>query len=105
MYCIAAVVANADLADLLVRAKNGEMLSEPEEVRVIAFNVLRLRGQESYFNEYRAGTVDSIPLDDWSRRFDSELFGGPAASETWNTTKAYFGPDFVQFMENEIIGR
>jgi hypothetical protein len=101
----AMISTDIDLADVLVRAKNGEALSESEELRVIAFNVMRLRGQEAFFGEYQKGTVELIPIDDWRRRFHSELFGAPAQSETWSKTKSYFGDDFVQFIENEIIDR
>jgi hypothetical protein len=105
MMTPAMISTEVDLADVLVRAKNGETLSESEESRVIAFNVMRLRGQEAYFNEYQEGTVELIPFDQWRQRFHLELFGAPAQSETWNKTKIYFGDDFVQLIENEIIDR
>ena len=99
----AAVSTDVDLADVLVRAKNGETLTESEEVRVISFNVWRLRGQEAFFNEYQAGSVDSIPLDVWRERFDAELFGGPSPSEMWSRTKPYLSEDFIRFMEENVV--
>ena len=99
----AAVSTDVDLAEVLVRAKNGEALSEAEEVRVISFNVWRLRGQEAFFNEYQAGSVPSIPLDQWRELFYTELYGGPSPSEVWPRARLYLSEDFVEFFEENVV--
>ena len=100
----AMVASDVGLADLLMRAKNGEMLSEADEFRVISFNVWRLRGQEAFFNEYQAGAVESIPLDEWRRRFNADLYGA-LQSKTWARTRRYLNEDFAQFMEENVVNR
>ena len=97
------VSVNTELANILVKAKNGEPLTEAEELRVIAFNVSRLRGQEAYFREYQAGNNDSIPVDNWKNNFQSNLWSAPSQSETWSRTRDYMFDDFVQYMEENVV--
>ena len=101
----AIVSTDIALTELLVRAKNGETLSEAEEARVIAFSVVRLRGQEAFFNEYRAGAIESIPVEQWRTRFYGELFGAPPQAELWDRTKRYLDVSFVQFMDENVVNR
>ena len=91
------------LADLLVRAKNGESLTESEDARVLAFSVWRLRGLQSFYRNVEAGTIESIPIEGWRDNFDAALWAAPPLSEQWDRASEYLNDDFVQYMEENVV--
>ncbi len=97
------VSADVDLADVLVKAGNGETLTESEELRLLSFYVWRHRGQEAYFLEFQAGTVETIPVDMWRTRFHSEMWAAPPPSEMWSEAKPYLGDEFVRWMDENVV--
>ncbi len=97
------VSTDVGLADVLVKAGNGETLTESEELRLLSFNVWRHRGQEAYFLEFQAGTVETIPVDMWRTRFRSEMWAAPPPSEMWSEAKPYLGDEFVRWMDENVV--
>lgn len=96
------VSTDEGLADVLLRARSGATLTESEEFQVLSFNVLRLRGQEAFFREFQAGTVEAIPIENWRSNFYSDMWG-PPQSETWSSARRYFQEDYVQWIEENIV--
>ena len=97
------VFTDAGLADILVKARNGDTLSESEETRVLSFNVWRLRGLEANFREFQAGAIESNPVDAWRQNFHADRWDAPPMSESWSRAKYYLGEEFVQFMEENVV--
>ena len=99
------VSTDVDLANALIRAKSGETLTESEELRVYAFQMWNFRGQEAYFREYQAGTVEFLPVDRWRRNFHTNPWNAQSRAESWSRAKADLRADFVQWMEENVVNR
>jgi hypothetical protein len=97
------VSTDVDLANALIRAKSGETLTESEKLRIYAFDIWNFRGQEAYFREFEAGTVESIPEDRWRRSFHSDPWSEQSRAESWSRAKASFDADFVQWIEENVV--
>ena len=97
------VSTDVDLADALTKARNGETLTESEELRVYAFQVWGFRGQEALFREYQAGTVDSLPEDRWRQGFHSDPWSAQSKAEVWSRAKVSLEADFVQWMDENVV--
>lgn len=97
-------VTTPELWRALMKEENGDPLSSEEEYLLKTFNWGRLRRLQYAYGEYRAGLIEraDIPTGDWRALFSS----GSVMEKLWqeDATKL-FRPDFVQFMDEEIIGQ
>jgi hypothetical protein len=97
-------VSNTELRRALMKDERGEPMSEDEEYLLgIWYWGILVRLQYVY-GEYREGLIekDDIPVGDWKEFF----FDGGLMGELWKeTAETHFRPDFVEFMEREVIGK
>ena len=90
----------ADNAEILVKDSDGETLTAVEAHRIDAFWMAILFSYQTSFQQ--------LPLDQimghaifLRRYFETQ----PSAHVTWEKNRDTFQPDFVQFMEQNVINR
>ena len=94
-----AMAENGDYADLLVRARRGEELSETDEFRATASNMRYLVNMDWMYREL---PVDS-PERNYMRQSLISVSTNPMFLRVWATQKTYFSPAFVEWVEKEIL--
>ena len=98
----AMLVANSDLAEITYKASNGEELTPFEEYRFARWSYQIFRAWEWQFDEYLAGTLSQgdLPTIGWANQFKNY----PALQNNWEERKANLSPEFVQFIDKNVIG-
>ena len=91
-----------NLAEIILKANNGEALSELEDLKLFNRQVRLLRGLQVGYREYTMGTVEP-PSETWKSIFYEGTFRNPPLVGTWEEAKVYMPPDFVQYVEDNII--
>ena len=96
------IFENADLASILVKARNQQALSEEEALVLNRFNLQTIRDFEFEFMESQRGLIDSsqISLDRWAGIFSSN----PNLLNVWETRSAIWQDEF-RFALNEALAR
>ncbi len=69
-----------------------------------AHDVRRIRSFEAGFQEFQRGAIESIDVPLWRAGFRSGVFNR-SLLETWEQSKGVFRPDFVEWMEQNIVNR
>jgi hypothetical protein len=92
------------LAEIIVKAENDLPLTDAEDLAVFSRQVRLLRGFEIQYREYTDGAVDHLPWN-WKRHFNEGQGRNPPLIDRWEETKKVLRPDFVQFIEENIIDR
>ena len=97
----AMLIANPDLAEIAYKASNGEELSPSEAFRFAQWTYQIFRAWEWQFNEYLEGTLteDELPTVGWANQFNNYSI----MRSNWDARKANLSPEFVQYIENEVI--
>ena len=94
-----AVAENGDYADLLVRARRGEELSETDEYRATAHMMRYLINMEWMYRE--------LPADSPERNYMQQSLisssTNPQFLRVWADGKIWFSPAFVEMVEKEIL--
>ena len=102
-------IHNPALVDALIKHRHREELTEHEqlvlerymETLLVIFQNTYTEGQRGFIDE------DSIPIDSWRGLFSSETFSIPGywpnLSAYWEVSKFGFNPDFVQWMEENVV--
>jgi len=99
-----AVYENTDLARAVAKARMGQELSEAEGMLLYAHDVRRIRSFEAGFQEFQRGATESIDVPLWRAGFRSGVFDR-SLLETWEQSKGVFRPDFVEWMEQNVVNR
>lgn len=96
-------VLNPDLADLWLKAVVGEELTVSETIRMQTMLLGRFVRWEWYYEQYRNGliTQDVLPIQAWRRIFSY----GPLMVEIWEEQSTLLTPDFVQWMEANVVNQ
>ncbi len=89
------------LAETIVKARNGEPLTEAEDLMMFSRRLRLLRGFEVQHREYLQGTVDSLP--NWKRHFYVGHGRNPPLIEVWDEAKLSLKVEFVQYVEENVI--
>ena len=92
------------LAEILVKTHNEEPLTEVEELKLFNRQLRQLRGFEAQFREYRLGTVEALPRD-WGTYFNEGGLRNPPLVDTWDEVKTILQPDFVQYIDENVVNR
>ncbi len=94
---------NPALISAIVKAKNGEPLTEEEAALVAYASRSALWDWQYIVREYRLGLLDAaaIPHDAWASIFREE----PGIAEFWSKNPEYFEPEFIEWMEENIVNR
>jgi hypothetical protein len=90
------------LAEIIVKARNGESLTEVEELKLFNRQVRLLRGFQVRFREYTLGTVEA-PNQVWKTMFYEGTYRNPPLIDTWEEVKTLMPPGFVQYVEENVI--
>ena len=99
---VEAVYQNTDLATAVAKASLDQELSEAEKMLLYAHDVRRIRAFEAAFWEFQEGAAESIDVPLWRAGFRSGVFNR-SLLETWEKSKGIFRPDFVEWMEENVV--
>ena len=89
------------LAEIIIKARNGEPLTEAEDLMLFSRQLRRLRGFEVQYREYTEGAVDSLPK--WKMHFYEGHGRNPPLIEVWDEAKLSLKAEFVQHVEENVI--
>ena len=92
------------LAELMLKVKRGEELTEVEQFQADAYARRRIRGMEAAFMNFQAGVSDSVNVDIFRAAFEGGNIGQPLFVE-YQSMKPLLDPGFVQFVDENITGR
>ena len=92
---------NPDMLELFQKAGNGS-LTDVENGRLQNFSISRWIRWEWYYEQYRDGLIEqsNLPTVGWQRNMSTSW-----AIDRWDQNAELFSPDFVQFMEENVINR
>ena len=91
---------NGDLTDLIVAASNGEILPESAQVRVDAVLIRILIAMEWLYRELPPDSPERLYMRD---ELQEVLSGIGADLRVWESRKSGFDPDFVQWVEENVL--
>ena len=89
---------NTSLVATIVKERNGEPLSEVEEVQLIGYHMRDLIGFQTSFQQLPR--EDLLPAGTDFRQFYE---ASPAFRKAWEQYRDSLDPDFVQFMEQDVF--
>jgi len=94
---------NPALIEATLKAESGEELTEQEASLVNWANRATLWDWRYVYREYQEGLLDetTMPIAGWQVTFRNSV----GLSETWSARKVHFEPDFVEWMEQNIVNR
>ncbi len=89
---------NTGLVATIVKERNGEPLSQVEEVQLIGYHMRDLIGFQTSFQQLPR--EDLLPATTDFRQFFET---SPAFRKAWEENRDSLDPDFVQFMELDVF--
>ncbi len=96
------VLSNPELIRAFARQQSGESLSELDQMYLnLAANGVFVRWEYVY-GEFREGLIeeDSVPVENWRDYFNAD----PTMAKQWEAIGRFsFNPDFVQWMEENVV--
>jgi hypothetical protein len=93
---------NSDLANLRIRAINGDSLSEPDIWRIESSIMATFVLLQWTFRELPIGSPEIRQMKEVQRyHFDTD----PSYQKVWETRSSAFDPDFVQWMEENVVNQ
>ncbi len=90
------------LAEILIKARDGEPLTEVEELKLFSRQLRMLRGFEAQYREYSEGTVEVIPSD-WTTYFYEGGLREPPLIGVWDEAKTLLSQEFVQYVDENVV--
>ena len=97
------VIQDDNVADLLVKARSTEELTTTETEQLSWYYILLLASFDYDYHQFRDGLVDEavVPTRQWIRAFreDHRFYS------FWQDTKQDYTPDFVEWMDKNIVNR
>ncbi len=98
------VIQDANVASLLVKSRADVELSEVETEQLIWYYDLLLSSMDYDYQQYRDGLVDvtALPIGQWIRGWQADDHG---FQSFWRERKGDYSPDFVKFIEENIVNR
>jgi hypothetical protein len=102
------LIESPEMADVLVRARSGEPLSETDEFRLFVLSYNWIKDWEWTFNQIQAGNLpdDGTFLRGLQRAFrNPEILYIPAEifRETWETAGLQGNPEFVRYVQTNVL--
>ncbi len=90
------------LSELLTKTRAGESLTRPEAARIASWAARHLLSWEWQYREFQNGALseNELPVQTWRGVFHRAI---PPMAEYWDGRRANFDPDFVQFMEENVV--
>ena len=97
------VIQDDNVADLLVKARSTEELTTTETEQLSWYYILLLASFDYDYHQFRDDLVDEavVPTRQWIRSFreDHRFYS------FWQDTKQDYTPDFVEWMDENIVNR
>lgn len=89
------------IADLILRARNGESLSDLEQLRLTAYRSMLVHSFESVYQEINDGPLSEsdIPYTQWAAVFAVT----PGLQDHFNALRSTLDPDFVKFVNQRVF--
>jgi hypothetical protein len=102
------LVESGELSDILVRARSGEELSEPEEFRLFLLSLNWIQDWEWKYEQIQAGNLadDGTLLRDIERSFrNSEAYFIPERifRRAWEIAISARDPEFAHYVESNVL--
>jgi len=93
---------NAELAEIIARAHANDELTEAEEIRLLWLGRRMLTSFQYVYNEYQQGMIEegAISTAEWRIAFHQLI---PRMEEPWSMYRDGMNPEFVRFMEENIV--
>ena len=97
---------NWNLLEALHRFVDGGDLSASERTAVKLMSIKILEMWQWQHGEFQAGTLtrDQLPVESWRGLYNDKVLPN-AVSELWEERKGTLNPEFVRFMEENVIDR
>jgi hypothetical protein len=89
------------IADLIFRARNGESLSDLEQLRLTAYGSMLVHSFESMYQEINDGPLleSDIPYTQWAGVFSVT----PGLQDHFNDLRSTLDPSFVKFVDQRVF--
>ena len=100
------ITQDAELAEFWFKVNSGAELNGVERLRVDAYIVDALQNWEWEYAQYQAGDLDrdDLPVTAWRNAFRGQgLRRLDRYPVVWESLKAGFDPEFVEFIEESVI--
>jgi hypothetical protein len=98
------VYTTPGLAEIIVKARSGTPLTDAEDLMLFSRQLRLLRGFEVQHREYVQGAVDDLPWN-WKEHFYEGQNRNPPLIGAWEEAKTVLRPDFVLYIEENILDR
>jgi hypothetical protein len=95
-----AIAENADLAEIFVKARQGQKLSAVEEQRFGAYWMALLVNLQATYRDLRPEELESL-----LNRYRTYQAALPQLSVVWSQNKANLVPAFVELMDTNVFER
>jgi hypothetical protein len=93
------LIENPALRTAMAKKISGQQLTVEEEMLFGTFLSHNLTGIELEWYEYRAGHIDSLPIENM-RQLAASIQG---LDEWWQAQKSFYDPEFVKWAEENLI--
>jgi len=99
----ARIAENHEVAEIISKAINSEVLTDTEQIRLRALTNVLLAGWVMDFQQYQTGLVTEEYMNGIVPRYRDALRNRPYQSVFWETIKDTYPQDFVRFMDECVI--
>ena len=96
------IYGNPVLAEILVKARNGDPLTEVEQFQADFYALRRINGLEAQYVDFLSGSLDSLSTEAYRFIFRGGNTGQPL-EDVWERSKASLNADFVRWMEENVV--
>lgn len=93
------------LAEIVLKSRKGEPLTEIEEIKLRGRQGRQLRGFLAQWLEYTEGAGAEPNLDVWRAFFYEGGYYTPPLIGGWEDIKSSLAPEFVQHVEENVLTR
>ena len=95
------IIENPDLRRAIAKTQAGDQLTVEESMLIRSYFGHAYTGWQYSWGEYQEGLVDldSIPVGGWR----TQIRNFPGAMDYWLDQRSTFRPDFVQWMEENVL--
>ena len=94
------LVQMPELLEITIKARERRELTAIEERRLGSLLMARFIRWEWYYEQYRDGLIEreNLPVEAWRDVLSSEAF-----IESWDQNSRFLSPNFVQFVEENVV--
>ncbi len=93
---------NVELAEIIARAHANDELTDAEEIRLLWLGRRMLTSFQYVYSEYQQGMIEesAISTAEWRIAYHQLI---PHMEEAWSSYRDGLNPEFVRFMEENIV--